>query len=334
MRTILAALWLAAAPLTAAADDEAEFFRTHPVTVYVGYGAGGGYDLDCRLFAKYFGAHLPGNPGVVVKNQPGAGSLRLANELYTVLPKDGSAVGMIGEVLVIDQVLGDPQAAFQWQNFDWIGRIVDADPVLAVRPDAGVASVKEAEAKEVTVGVPGAGSATVLTLTALNTLLGTRFKLVSGYEGSAQIRLAVERGEVEGTGSSQWRIDRDWILRQKLRLLYQARLERDADLPEVPTVTELGRTAEERKLLAFFSSYTLIGRSILAPPGVPRARIQALRAAFDATIADPDFVADARKANLDLAPLGGEKLAAFIRQVVGIEGPLLAKAKRAAGMEK
>jgi tripartite-type tricarboxylate transporter receptor subunit TctC len=329
-RLLLAAIASLAAT-AASAQTAADFFRSHPVTIYIGYGPGGGYDLDCRLFATYLGRHLPGNPVVVARNQPGAGSLRLANELYNVLPKDGTALGMIAEVLVIDQVLGEPQAQFDAKKFNWIGRIVDSDPVLAVRPDKGFTSLKDATIKEAVIGVPGAGSAPVLTLTVLDNLLGTKFKLVSGYEGSAQIRLAVERNEVDGTGSSPWHLDKGWIRQQKLRVLYQTTLEPAADLPDVPTVVQLGRTDDERKILKFFMTYTVIGRSILAPPGVPADRLALLRAAFDATVADPGFVADAQKANLDLDVMGGEKLTPLIANAMSLGGPPLDQARHLAG---
>jgi tripartite-type tricarboxylate transporter receptor subunit TctC len=321
-----------AAVATAEADPEADFFRGHTVTLSIGYGPGGAYDLYSRLFATYLGRHLPGNPAVVAQNQPGAGSLKLANELYNVLPKDGTALAMIGEVLVIDQALGDPLAQFDAQKFNWIGRLVDSDPVLVMRRDAPVADMKDALTKEAIIGVPGAGSGTLLTLTVINHLLGTKFKLVSGYEGSAQIRLAVENGEVQGTASTQWRIEKDWIAEQNLRVIYQASLERDPELPQVPTVAQLARTEDERRIFRFFSSYTVVGRSIVAPPGLPDARVATLRAAFDATVADPDFLAAAKRANFGLAVMTGDKLAALVRDTVMLSGGLLDEARQAAGM--
>ncbi len=317
---------------TAVAEPESDFFRSHTITLYIGYGPGGGYDLYSRLFAAHLGRHLPGNPAVVARNLPGAGSLKLANELYNVLPKDGTALGMIGEVLVINQVLGDPQTGFDSMKFNWIGRLADSDPVLVMRPDAPVADFKDALIKESIIGVPGAGSSTVITLTVVNNLLGTKFKLVSGYEGSAQLRLAIERGEVQGSASSLWRVDKDWIRQQKLRVIYQATLDPAPDLPGVPTVVQLARNDDERTLLRFFSSYTVIGRSILAPPGVPPQRIALLRAGFEATVADPDFIAEATKANLDLAVMGGDKLQALVAEAAALSGPLLEKAKAAAAM--
>lgn len=331
----LAVLALLALAGAAAADPEADFFKSHPVTVYIGYAPGGGYDLQCRIFAAHFGKHLPGNPVVVPKNQPGAGSLRLANELYNILPKDGTALGMIGEALVLQQVLGAPEVAFDATKFDWIGRIVESGSVLVVRPDAPIASIKDALSRETLIGVPGAGSVNALTLNVLDHVLGTKFKLVSGYEGSAQIHLAVERGEVQGSGSTPWPIDKPWVREQRLRPIYQATLQPtlDPDLRGVPTVLQLARSDDERALFRFFWLYTEIGRSIVAPPGLPEARLAALRAGFDATVADPDFLADVKKANLDLAVMDGAKLAALIRDATSLNGPLLAEAKRAAGLK-
>jgi len=335
LRAFLPALvaFFAALAGAAWAEPEADFFKSHPVTLYIGYAPGGGYDLQCRIFAAYLGKHLPGNPVVVPKNQPGAGSLRLANELYNVLPKDGTALGMIGEALVLQQVLGSPQVAFDATKFEWIGRIVESGSVLVVRPDAPIANIEDALRHETTIGVPGAGSVNALTLNVLDYVLGTKFKVVSGYEGSAQIRLAVERGELEGSGSTPWPVDKRWVLEQKLHPIYQATLEPtlDPDLSGVPTVLQLARNDDERALFRFFWLYTVIGRSIVAPPGLPAARLAVLRAAFDATVADPNFIADAKKADLDLAVMDGEKLAALIRDAVSLKGPLLAEAKRVAG---
>lgn len=314
------------------ADPEADSFKSHEVTVYIGYAPGGGYDLQCRIFAAHLGKHLPGNPTVIAKNQPGAGSLRLANELYNILPKDGTALGMIGEALVLQQALGAPEARFDAAKFDWIGRIAESGSVLVVRPDAPIANIEDARTHETTIGVPGAGSVNALTLNVLDHVLGTKFKLISGYEGSAQIHLAVERGEVQGSGSTPWPFDKQWVVKQKLRPIYQATLEPtlDPDLAGVPTVLQLARSDNDRALFRFFWLYTVIGRSIVAPPGVPAERLAVLRAAFDATVADPAFIADANKANIELAVLDGEKLAALIRDAVSLKGPLLAEAKRVA----
>ena len=304
-----------------------DVYRGKVVTISIGYGPGGGYDLYSRLLARHIGKHIPGKPTVIPKNEPGAGSFKLANELYNVSPKDGTALGMIGESLVISQVLGDPVAKFVAREFNWIGRMADSDPVMVTLPGT-VATVQEAMTKEVAIGVPGAGSATALNVTAVNGLLGTKFKLISGYEGSAQIRLALERGEVQGSASTLWRIERDWIRERKLNTVYQASLESAPDLPTTPTLVSLARNDDERRLLQFYSSYTTVGRSIIAPPKVPQDRVAALTAAFAATMKDADFRADAEKGKMELRVMSGEQLTALITDVTGLSGPLLARAKQ------
>jgi tripartite-type tricarboxylate transporter receptor subunit TctC len=317
-----------AGPAQAQSPDA--FYKGKTVTIFIGYGAGGGYDLYSRLLARHLGKHLAGNPTVIPKNEPGAGSFKLANELYNVLPKDGTAVGMIGESLVISQVLGDPAAKFVARDFHWIGRMADSDPVMVTLPDAPK-TIQEAMTKEVLVGVPGAGSATALNVTAVNGLLGTKFKIISGYEGSAQIRLALERGEVQGSASTLWRIERDWIRELKLNPVYQASLDPAPDLPGVPTLVALARNDDERRLLRFYSSYTTVGRSIIAPPGVPVDRVQALRAAFAATVIDAAFLADAEKGKMEMNVLSGDALTALIADVTSLSGPLLERAKQVSG---
>lgn len=302
------------------------------ITLYIGYGPGGGYDVYCRLLAVHLGRHLPGNPTIVPRNEPGAGSYKLANELYNVLPKDGTALGMIGESLVIQQMLGDPAAKFEAGKFAWIGRIADSDPVMVTRPDSGIASVEDARRQETIVGVPGAGSATALIATVVNGVLGTKFKLISGYDGSAQIKLAVERGEVQGTSSTLWPFDEAWVRANKMNILYQTTLEPVAGLEATPTVVSLGRNEEEKTLLRFFAAYTTIGRAIIAPPGLSPDRIAVLRAAFDATMADPAFIADANKQTLYLSAMPGAELQKLVEEVAKLKGPLLEKAKAMAAL--
>jgi tripartite-type tricarboxylate transporter receptor subunit TctC len=329
--TLLAAALLLAASLSGAAAQSADaFYRGRTVTLYIGYAEGGSYDLYCRLVARHLGAHLPGNPTILPRNNPGAGSFKLANELYAALPKDGTALGMIGEVLVVNQILGDANAKFVATEFSWIGRLVDSDTILVTAPGAPVKQFPDARSHEITVGVPGAGSTSFLNLTVVNRLFGTKFKLISGYDGSAQIKLALERGEVDGSGSMLWHVERDWIRGGGYHVVYQAALDSAPDLPDVPTLVSLGRDAAERQLLGLFSAWSLIGRAIVAPPRMPQDRVALLRAALDATVADPAFRSDAAKAGLDLAYLPGEPLAARVRALAELDPALLAKAKQLA----
>ena len=329
--TLLAGLASLAIASDAPAQTAAEFYKGRPLTLYIGYAPGGGYDLYSRLLARHMGKHLPGNPNVIPKNEPGAGSFKLANELYHVMPKDGTVMGMIGEVLVINQMLGDPTAKFVAGDFKWIGRMADSDPVLVTSPSSGVKTIEDAQKKEIAVGAPGAGSSTFLNLTVVKNLFATKFKIISGYDGSASIKLALERGEVQGSGSTLWRVDRDWIRAGGYNPVYQASLDAAPDLPGVPTLVSLARNDGERRLLRFFSSYTTIGRSILTPPKVPDDRVAFLRTAFDATMKDPAFLADAERGKMDLAVLSGDKLEALIRDVASMDDALLAKAKQISG---
>jgi tripartite-type tricarboxylate transporter receptor subunit TctC len=327
----LAGLGLLVLASGASAQSAEDFYKGRQLSVYIGYGAGGGYDLYSRLLAKHIGRQLPGNPNVIPRNEPGAGSFKLANELYHILPKDGSVVGMFSEALIISQILGDPAAKFVPSDFNWIGRLADSDAALVTTPNAPVKSFKDALNTEVVIGVPGAGSATLLNVTVVKNLFSTKFKFVSGYEGSAQLRLAMERNEVQGSGSILWRVDRDWIRAGGYNVIYQASLEPAPDLTDVPTLVSLARNDNERKVLRFFSSYTTIGRSIVAPPQVPADRVKVLRAAFDATVKDPAFLADAAKGRMDIVPLSGDKLEALIREVSGLDATTLAWAKQLSG---
>lgn len=318
---------------TAVAAQERQSFQHRQITLYVGYSGGGGYDISARLLARHLGSHLPGNPNVVVQNRPGAGSIRLANELAGALPADGSVIGMIGDVLHIKQVLGEPGIKFVAGDYNWIGRIVNSDPVLVLRKDAPATTIEEARIHEVAIGVPGAGSATAQTISVVNALLGTKFKLVSGYPGGNDVRLAVERGEVHGSGSVLWGVSRDWVRNNDLKILYQVSFEKYSDLPDVPRLIDLARSDGERRLLGFFSSYTDVGRSILAPPQVSADRVKILRTAFDQTVKDPKFMKDAETQKTDLAILPGEKLQQLIAEVSDLPGPLLARAKEIGGLK-
>lgn len=320
---MLAALGVAGQTI---AQDAGDFFKGKQISVMIGYGPGGGYDVYSRFMARHYGAFVPGNPAVVAQNRPGAGSIRLANELYNALPADGTVIGMIADVLPIKKVVGEPGLMFDPKGFHWIGRLTVTDPILVIRADAPALTIEDARQKEVTIGVPGAGSATGQTIAVVNYLLGTKFKLISGYPSGTDVRLALERGEVDGSGSVMWGISKEWIARNKLKMLYQTSLEKYPDLPDVPRLIDLGRDEDERRLLRFFGSYVEVGRSFIAPPKVPAGRVAILRAAFVKMTQDPAFLAEAQKAKLDLNVLSGEQMQSAIAEVTSLSGELLKKA--------
>jgi tripartite-type tricarboxylate transporter receptor subunit TctC len=308
------------------AQDNGDFFKGKQISVMIGYGPGGGYDVYSRLLSRHIGPHVPGNPSVVAQNRPGAGSIRLANELYNALPADGTVIGMIGDVLLIKQVVGESGLQFEAQAFHWIGRLAVTDPVLVIRGDSPALTIEDIRKTELTIGVPGAGSATAQNIAVVNYLLGTKFKIISGYPSGTEVRLAVERNEVHGSGSVLWGISKDWVRRNNLKILYQVSLEKFSDLPDVPRLIDLGRDEDERRLLRFFGSYVEVGRSFLAPPNVPVERVAILRAAFSKMTKDPTFIADAEKAKLDLHILSGEALQRAIADVSALPADLLKKA--------
>jgi len=320
-------VWSAAALAAPADDRAAEFYKGKQITVYSGYAAGGGYDIYTRLMGRYFGRFVPGNPSVIVQNRPGAGSIKLANEMTAVMPVDGSAIGIVGDVLHIKQVLGETGIRFVAGEFKWIGRMAKSDPVFVLRPDSPATTIEGIREKEVLVGVPGAGSATAQTMGVINRLLGTKFKLISGYPGSTDVRLALERGEVHGSGSVLWGVSKEWVRQNNLVVLYQVSIEKYADLPDIPRLIDLARNDDEARLLRFFGSYTDVGRSFMAPPKLSDERTMVLRAAFGRMTADPEYRAEAKRQNIDLDPMSGQDLQNLITDVTGLTGALLTKAK-------
>jgi tripartite-type tricarboxylate transporter receptor subunit TctC len=325
---------LSGLPDKTAMASEADFFKGKKVTYYVGYSPGGGYDTYARLAARHLGRHIPGKPGVIVKNKPGAGSMRLANELYNSLPKDGTAIGSIGNSLHLAELVGRPNIKFTATKFNWLGRLTDGDTIFAIRPSAGVNSFADLKRKQVIVGVPGAGSATTLMLTVINNVLGTKFKFISGYKGSSGIRLAVERGEVDGIQSIIWSVHGKWIKRNKLKVLYQIPVKRLPSLKNIPSILEFAKTPGQKKLINFFASYVTVGRGAVAPPGLSKTRVATLRTAYMSAMEDKALLADVKKHKLRFKPMSGQELQGIITAAFDLTDELKAKAREAAKIEK
>ena len=324
---------LSAAPQQADAS-EAAFFKGKKVTFYVGYSPGGGYDTYARLASRHLGRHLPGNPGVIVKNRPGAGSLRLANELYNSLPKDGTAIGTIGNSLHLSELVGRPNIKFTATKFNWIGRLTDGDTIFVVRPGTGIKSFDDLRRKEVIVGVPGAGSATTLMLTVIGNVLGAKYKLISGYKGSSGIRLAMERGELDGAQSIIWSVHGKWIKQNKLNVVYQIPVKRLDTLKDIPSIIEYAKTPEQKKLINFFASYVTVGRAAVAPPGLAKTRVATLRKGLADAMASKEMRDDVKKHKLRFSPMSGEELQGIITAAFDLTPALKAKAKEAARIGK
>jgi len=317
-RAMAVGLFLLSASL-AQAQSPADFYKGKTVELYIGYSVGGGYDLYARVLARHIGKFIPGNPTVVPKNMEGAGSLRLANWLYRVGPKDGTVFGIIGRGTAFDPVLGEAGAQFDGTKFTWIGSANDEVSVCVAWQTAGIATFDELQAKGMTVGGTGASADTDQFPRIINGVLGTKMRIVSGYPGGNDVVLAMERGEVQGRCGWSWSsvkaTHRAWIDDHKIAVLVQLSLAKHPDLAGVPVVADLAKTDEQRQILKLIFARQTMGRPFLAPPGIPPDRAEALRKAFMDTMKDRDFLADAEKAQLEITPVSGEKVQALVQEI-------------------
>lgn len=331
MTSVVAAL-LATGDL--AAQPVEQFFARKTVTITIGYTAGGSYDLYGRMIARHLGKHIPGAPTVIAQNMPGAGSLKAANYLYEVAPKDGTALGVIVESAALEQALANPAIQYDAAKFTYLGRVATSNNIFMQWHTARVQSLDDARRMETSLAGTGPGSIAETVPRLLNALTGTKFKLVSGYPASSEAMLAMERGEVEGASSSWAAIKvgkQDWLREKKIRIILQTTPERIAELPETPSLGEIGNTPEDKQVFALYASGSAIGRSLLAPPGIPADRVKALRDAFQAMVVDPEFVAELQRTNVELAPLPGEQVARLIMRTLSVPAAVRERAKLAFG---
>lgn len=320
--------WTFAAPVSA--ESVADFYKGKTINVYIGYGPGGGYDLYGRLLARYIGSYVPGNPTVVAQNMPGAGSLKAANYLYNVAPKDGTALGIITQSTPQEEALGTKGIQYHAKDFIWIGRMTSNVELTVVWHTSGIKSIEDAKRTETIVAGTGPTTPSEVFPRVLNGVVGTKFKVVGGYRGSADGVLAMEREEVTGALIGWATIKstkQPWLQEKKVNILVQYAMKRHPDLPDVPTMVELGKTDEDRKILALYASGADIGRAFLAPPKVPADRVQALRTAFDKMVKDPQLLADIKRGNIEFDPMSGAELQKLADESVNVPASLIARAK-------
>jgi len=314
---IAAVILLSSAPTRA--QPVADFYRGKTLRMLIGYGPGGGYDIYGRLVAEFLPRHLPGSPTIVAQNMPGAGSFVAAKYLYDVAPKDGTVFGSLAQTLALDSMT-NTNAKVDVGKMPYIGRVVTNVDIGAALPRTGIESFEDVRTKQFNVGASGGGSTTVLFPTALKTYAGAKFKLVRGYNGTIDILLAMERGEVDIVGAYGLPgilvNHAGWVQRGEATILYQASLKRHRLLPNVPTLPELAQSDEGRQVLHAAASTGEIGRSILTTPGVPPERLAALRSAFQAMLTDPDFLAACQKRNLMIDGAAGEEMDEIVRETL------------------
>jgi tripartite-type tricarboxylate transporter receptor subunit TctC len=327
---LIAAICLGAQISSAQAQDAAAFFKGRNVNMEIGYSAGGGYDVYARMIARFMGKHIPGAPAVIPKNMQGAGSLRLANWIYTAAPKDGTEIGTIGRGIAFDPLLGNKNAQFDAGKFTWLGSATNEVSVCVAWEGSGITKFDDLYTKTLAVGGTGGGADTDVFPQILNAVLGTKMKLISGYPGGNDVGLAMERGEVQGRCGWSWSsvqaTHKDWITQKKIVVLVQLALSKHSDLPDVPLVTDLAKTDEQRQILKLIFARQVMGRPYLAPPGVPKERVEVLRQAFLDTMKDKEFLAEADTAQLEINPVTGPAIEKLLQEVYQTPADIAAKA--------
>lgn len=311
---------LSAASCSEQSSAPEEFYRGKTIQVLIGMSAGGAYDIYARMLARHMGKHIPGNPVLVPSNMDGAGSLTLTNYLYNVAPKDGTVIGTINRGAPFEPLIGEAELArFDPSQFTWIGSVANEVSICVAWNRAGIDNFDQLFTRELTVGGTGAGADTNQFPRIMNGVLGTKLKVVSGYPGGNNIDLAMERGEVDGRCGWSWSsvkaTRQTWLDSGSIKVLVQLALQKHPDLPNVPLILDYAKTDEDRAMLRLIFSRAALGCPFLAPPGMPADRAAMLRKAFDQTMRDPEFLAEAAQALLEVTPVGGEELQQLIAEI-------------------
>jgi len=331
----VAAALLTFAPMSLAqpaayAQSPAEFYKGRNVELYVGYSVGGAYDLYARVLARHLGKHIPGSPTIIPKNMEGAGSLRLANWLYNVGAKDGTVLATIGRGTAFDPLLGSKGAQFRADKFTWIGSTNNEVSVCVAWKTSGIIGFEDTLSKELIVGGTGQAADTDQFPRILNGVLGTKFRIVTGYPGGNDVTLAMERGEVKGRCGWSWSsvlsTHKRWIEDKSISVLVQLSLNKHPDLPDVPLVMDFAKTEDQQQMFKLIFARQVMGRPYLAPPDVPKDRAEALRKAFMDTMKDSEFLADAEKSQLEINPVDGAEVEKLVKELYQTPKPLADKA--------
>jgi tripartite-type tricarboxylate transporter receptor subunit TctC len=301
------------------------------LSLVIGYPPGAIYDVYGRLVARHIGRHLPGNPNVVPQNMPGAGSLRSANYLYNIAPKDGYTIGLFARGIAMQPLFDSQGIQFDARKFNWLGSTSAEVSVVLASAAKPFKSIGDAQKNEMILAASGSGADSVIFPYILNGVIGTRFKVVTGYPGNADMLLAVERGEVDGNGATSWvnlvSVRPDWQRDRKFNVLLQMATRKHRDLAAIPLAAELAKNENDLKVLDLIFSRQEMAYPFVAPPDVPAPRLTALRAAFAATMKDSEFLADAVRLNLEVAPISADEVMAVVRRAYTLPGDVVARTK-------
>ena len=315
---VTALTFAVAAP--AAAQDVAQFYQGKTVRMIVGVAVGSGYDINARALAHHLGKHIPGNPTIIVQNQPGAGSITMTNQLYAVGPFDGTVIGAAFGGMPTAPLLTPEGVKFDPNKLNWLGSTNRETHVTYLWSTAPANTLDDIKKQEIVVGAQAPGTTQYDFPLMANAIFGTKFKIVKGYGGTPQIHLAIERGEIEGNGASAWTtlkaLNADWIKEKKIKIIAQWALRPNPELPNVPSVLDLAKNDKDKAALLLVLARLDFGRPFFLPPNVPADRVEALRKAFDDTMKDPAFLAEAEKLKLEIDPLNGKQVSELVAQVL------------------
>ena len=322
---------VAALAASARAESVRDFYRGRTITLVIGYSVGGGYDLYGRLLARHLGKHIPGEPTIVAQNREGAGSLRAAIYLYNAAPKDGSVIGTFSRSMAVAPLLNE--APFDASKFTWLGSIsTDVNVCMTWGPSA-IKTWDDMLAKPFTMGGLGAGADPDIFALMFKNVFDAKLKLVSGYPGTNDVALAMERGEVDGMCGLSWSTVKtrhgDWLAGKKVNIPVQAGLHKEREIPDVPLVMDLVKGPEQAQIVRLILASQEMARPFVAPPGIPDDRRRALIEAFEATVKDPDFLADAAKMKADVNPVTAAAIESLLAEVYKTPKDIVAKAAKA-----
>jgi tripartite-type tricarboxylate transporter receptor subunit TctC len=316
----------------AQAQSVEEFYKGKNINLVIGFEAGGGYDIYGRLLARHIANHIPGHPNVVVQNLPGAGSQRAAQYIYSSAPKDGTAIGTFGRQMGITPLL-TPGVQFDGTKFTWLGSITNEVSTCVSWHTSTIKTWNDVLTKSIIFGGDGPGADPDVFALLYKNVFNAKIELVSGYHGTTPIILAMERGEVDGLCGYSWSTikskNQSWLDEKKINILIQAALKKEPDLPDVPLALDLAKTDEQRQILKVFLTSQETARPFAAPPGIPADRKAALISAFDQTMKDPEFLAEAKKLKLDVNPLNSKTFHQLMGELYATPKPILEKAAQA-----
>jgi tripartite-type tricarboxylate transporter receptor subunit TctC len=328
IRLALAAALAVVAGVQARAESVEEFYKGRNITLVIGYSVGGGYDLYARALAAHMAKHIPGNPTIVPQNMPGAGSQKVVNYLYSIAAKDGSVFGTFGRTVALEPLIA--KADFDATKLTWLGSMTDESSICVSRTDSGIKDWHDLLVKEAKFGGLGPGTDPDIFTQAVNGLFGAKIQLVRGYPGTNELTLGIERGELAGVcGISYGTLvsrHADWLKDKTINLIFQAGIRKLPEIPDVPFLTDLAKTDEQRQVIKLLVAGQGMARPFAAPPDIPADRAAALRAAFAATLKDPDLLSQAATSKIEINPVSAETIQTMLNEIYATPKDIVAKA--------